>query len=301
MLGFHQLFASTSRHSYASANQKFGSGPDAEEKDEAPFAGPRAGFEAHEATKANAAALQHLHGQLSLSLTRAFRSPAHVSAELLPYLLRMLSPDVKPVVVGGSEKGIASVRRGAEKEMVRRAVDAMVACGITFERSRVDSGDAGPGATGGFVYRMEPGLDSLGVFETLGVQSAKVRYAVRQVLEQEYKREVLKREGEASIRRMRGQDHDVEEVGDVVVADTAEKKEVPLKAATSSVKYDFFGRPIVQMDTSGNGVADDATGRRPKASHKEQAEGARIWVSYHEGFSNAVKKGITMKELLEGM
>lgn len=212
----------------------------------------------------------------------------------------MLSPDVKPVVVGESEKGVASVRRGVEKEMVRRAVDAMVACGITFERSRVDAGDAGSGVTGGFVYRMEPGLDSLGVFETLGMQGAKVRYAVRQVLEQEYKREVMKREGEASIRRMRGQDSNVE-LCDAVGADADEKKNLPLKAAKSSVKYDFFGRPIVQTDTSGNGIADDATGRPPKSSNKEQTEGARVWVSYHEGFSNAVKKGVTMKELLEGL
>ena len=76
---------------------------------------------------------------------------------------------------------------------------------------------------------------------------------------------------------------------------------VPEKAAKSAVKRDFFGRPIVQVDAAGNGIADvNSSGYRSSGSMGANAEG-RVWVTYHEGYSNAVKKGITMKELLEGL
>jgi chromosome transmission fidelity protein 18 len=87
---------------------------------------------------------------------RSFRSPEDIATDLLPYLVRMLTPEIKPIIVGGSgeQKGIASVRKEAEKAMVRRSVGVMGAVGVIFERGKLE-GDFGNRATQ-WVYRMEP-------------------------------------------------------------------------------------------------------------------------------------------------
>ena len=158
-LGFHYLFASSAKsQSWAGPgeNSNITSSVDNDE-DELPFTGPRADFACYETHKANRASLQALHSSLSTPLYRSFRSVEELATDLLPHLNRMLNPDVKPVVVGGSgeQRGTASVRRESEREMVKKAVHAMAATGVNFERTRVDDGSV-RGGHGGWVYRMEP-------------------------------------------------------------------------------------------------------------------------------------------------
>ena len=153
ILAFHHLFASPARRSWSDDQHHQWSGDQDEEFQ--PFTGPRADFSAYEAEKATRSLLQQLQSTLSILLLRSFRSPEEIATDLLPYLLKMLTPDVKPIIIGGSgeDKGTASVRREGEKEMVRRAVEAMSAVNVKFERSRVEDVRGG---FGGFVYRMEP-------------------------------------------------------------------------------------------------------------------------------------------------
>lgn len=64
-------------------------------------------------------------------------------------------------------------------------------------------------------------------------------------------------------------------------------------------KKDFFGRvvreEVVLQEVDGNA---DADGRAKKVVGKEDN---KVWVSFHEGFSNAVRKPITVEELLRGL
>ena len=150
-LAFHHLFAGPVKPAAWATDA-----PEAAADGEpAPFSGPRADFLAHEAQRANRASLQALQAALAPPLRRAFRSPEIIATELLPYATRLLSPEVRPVVVGGGgeTRGIASVRRQSEKEMVRRGAEAMAAVGVTFERAKIEDLRGG---YGGFVYRMEP-------------------------------------------------------------------------------------------------------------------------------------------------
>ena len=65
------------------------------------------------------------------------------------------------------------------------------------------------------------------------------------------------------------------------------------------VKRDFFGRVIVNEESVG-GDASRATGKTGSSTSKKNDEG-RVWITYHEGFSNAVRKPITLRELMEGL
>ena len=153
ILGFHYLFGSSTKQSLAKEGVKaFG---EEEEQEPLPFSGPRADFDAHEMYKQNIGIIQSLQSSLSIPLHQSFRSPESVATDLLPHLVRIVTPEVKPVLIsGGTDQGsTASVRREGERAMVKRAAEAMGACGVSLERSRVEDDR---GAHGGFIYRMEP-------------------------------------------------------------------------------------------------------------------------------------------------
>ena len=130
-------------------------------------------------------------------------------------------------------------------------------------------------------------IDSLVAFSKLGISSASapVRYSVRQVLDQEYHKETLRKKSDIL--------GTTSAVGKEGVGDSGDTAQKAMKDST--VKRDFFGRVIqepklVDQKSEGNNTADESS----KA-------GRKVWVTYHEGFSNAVRKPISMGELLMGL
>lgn len=162
VLACHHLFASPKRVNLTMGQDRRW-GADAEKEADAvpvPFTGPRADYQAHEAEKENRAQLQLIQAQLKPTLSRSFRSAEDIAVEFLPYLVRLVSPDVKPVVVGGSQGSTATVRRQAEKELVQRASEVLAEAGITLQKGTIESeslASRGPQ----FVYRLEPYVVSL--------------------------------------------------------------------------------------------------------------------------------------------
>ncbi|KAJ5689624.1 Chromosome transmission fidelity protein 18 [Penicillium macrosclerotiorum] len=151
VLAFHHLFASAAGK--VDAHERDNEDEDAEE--EHPFSGPKAEYAAFEAQKENRAILNGFHSSFSAPMTRIFRSPDNVITDLVPYLVRMLSPDVKPVIVRGSgeQRSTASVRKESERALVQSAVRVMSSINMTFEKVRVEHEG---GSHGGWAYRMEP-------------------------------------------------------------------------------------------------------------------------------------------------
>jgi chromosome transmission fidelity protein 18 len=147
-LAFHHLFAGNGG---SSNKRKFDD--DKNEEEEHPFSGPRADFAAFEATKQNKSVLVGFQSTFSAPLLRLFRSVDSIATELVPNLMRMLSPEVKPVIVRGSEQtSVASVRKESERALVRAAVRVMSGLNVTFEKIRIGN----EGAHAGWAYRMEP-------------------------------------------------------------------------------------------------------------------------------------------------
>lgn len=152
VLGFHDLFAtSLARQSWGDDNRKW----DGDNEEPLPFSGPRADYLASESLKQNRAILVGLRSSLTTQLLRSFRSAEDISTDLIPNLMKILTPDVKPVVVGGSgeQGGIVSVRKEGERQMIQRAVGVMSAVGLTLERTRVETDQSG---ISNHIYRMEP-------------------------------------------------------------------------------------------------------------------------------------------------
>ena len=117
--------------------------------------------------------------------------------------------------------------------------------------------------------------------------SAPVRYAVRQVLDQEYRKETTRKQPDAlnaggkSVLGRSGSEHGT-------LAQKAMRE--------GAVKRDFFGR-VIQDPVSVSKDSEDGTSRTDETSKA----GRKVWVTFHEGFSNAVRKPISMGELLAGL
>jgi chromosome transmission fidelity protein 18 len=63
-----------------------------------------------------------------------------------------------------------------------------------------------------------------------------------------------------------------------------------------AVKRDFFGRPVAVPEP---GSLED---EKAKKKEREKVAGEqRVWITYHEGFSNAVRKPITLAELMKDL
>ncbi|RDW91996.1 ATPase-1 [Coleophoma crateriformis] len=301
VLACHHLFSSPARHYFRGQNEpkKWG---DEEEPEPLPFSSPRADFQAHEAEKLNRATILTLQSSLNALLLRSFRSPEDIATDLLPYLVRLLTPEIKPIIVGGSgdQKGIASVRKDIEKAMVKRAVEVMGGVGVIFERGKLD-GDFGNKATQ-WVYRMEPPLDTLVQFDTAPVSAsapAPVRYAVRQVLDQEYQKNIIVRENAARQARYRAGNLNDDE--DFVIAVKETVLDIPVDAVLEA-KRDFFGRLVTEQPLPLQEIDGNTTGQNEKKKRKKESkDDNKVWVSYHEGFSNAVRKPVTVDELMRGL
>lgn len=324
VLAFHHLFASPTRAQYQAQAQSGQNTTDPNAEDAPPphpFTGPQASWTAHETTKHHTSLLETLHSSLNLDLTRSFSSTTTLATDLLPYLLRMLSPNVNPVVVGGSstdregKAGTASVRKASEQQLLARSVQAMMACGVHFERTRVtdlDSADGGrPSwqAPSQWIYRMTPSIDELGTYETGGksfgdgAQGGKQRFAVRQVLDQEWKKEERRRAEAARMARFKGgalagaDEEDGAETMASRAAVTAGDLEAA-RLAKMAVKRDFFGR-VIATPIPSPGASADGQGKGKTA--EAEGEAGRVWVTFHEGFSNAVRKPLGLGELMRGL
>jgi chromosome transmission fidelity protein 18 len=150
VVGFHHLFATASGRT----TEDDKNADDEEVEEPHPFSGPRADFAAFEAQKQNRAALTAFHASFSAPMARMFRSTESVITDLVPHLLRMLSPDVRPVIIrgNGESRSTASVRKESERALVQSAVRVMSGLGVAFEKVRVEH----EGSHGGWAYRMEP-------------------------------------------------------------------------------------------------------------------------------------------------
>lgn len=283
ILAFHSLFA-TSLPGHARAN-KDKIPMDKEVTEASSFTGVSAPFQLREGLKTNTASIVELQSNLSVPLARIYRSKDAISTELLPYILRLLAPDVKPVIINTSSgKGqksapMASVRRQDEKDRVHRAVECMAATGVRFDRRKVDDDSL---ANGGWVYRMEPSLDGLASFATMNGKVDGVRYAVRSVIESEWQRRVGKKASTPGI---------AEKTAKKEKDATEALKEDP-NVPKVVVKKDFFGRVMKQVVSGPD---------KKKEKSAPVSEANRVWVSFHEGFSNAVRRPITLEELMRGL
>lgn len=150
-------------------------------------------------------------------------------------------------------------------------------------------------------------LDALAAFESLasstGSNAQPVRYAVRQVIAQEHRAETLRLQAES--RRVRG-GFAAPGIGTTTPsqADQDDKENTGLGRQNGKEKMlimgkrDFFGRIINEARPASAGKDGQETSTKGKQGKGENQE-RKVWVSYNEGYSNAVRKPISLREFLD--
>ena len=141
-------------------------------------------------------------------------------------------------------------------------------------------------------------IDTLTAFhmgKAAGMLPAPIRYAIRQVLDQEHRKETLLRLSNARQSRSSKLDADNgEDHGEDKENAHPTGKHRRAAPSISGVKRDFFGRIINDArPVSAGGKAD------VEETMALKDEKPRVWVSFNEGYSNAVRKPLTLTELLD--
>ena len=149
----------------------------------------------------------------------------------------------------------------------------------------------------------------LSTFETAGAHvlaaQIPVRYAVRQVLDQELQKTIAQRETAARQARFRAgmgaaeledQHHAALLPHDDKENATGAGGQKALPIMPTIVKKDFFGRVVMEKPLA---EIDGNSGGQKKGQAADKGENL-VWVTYHEGLNNAVRKPITLEEFLRG-
>lgn len=146
----------------------------------------------------------------------------------------------------------------------------------------------------------------LSTFETAGAHvlaaQIPVRYAVRQVLDQELQKTITQRDTAARQARFRagmGGGGSVPDQHDLLPHDDKENASAGQKALPimpTIVKKDFFGRVVLEKPLA---EIDGNSGGQKKGQAADKGEN-KVWVTYHEGLNNAVRKPITLEDFLKG-
>lgn len=138
-------------------------------------------------------------------------------------------------------------------------------------------------------------MDTLIDFPTAGNSSAfsaaPTRYAVRQVLDQEYQKAIKLMVSTARQTRFKANNALNDSPSHNHTANESKQpKPVIDEENQPKVKKDFFGR-IVHVESNPREATDGSVLRRKE-------KGPSAWVTFHEGFSDAVRKPITLEEIL---
>ena len=119
-----------------------------------------------------------------------------------------------------------------------------------------------------------------------------MRYAVRQALDNEYRNEVTRKKPSLTNTPTSASSY---KSGKNRTTGTTDTEEGNKGEEDMGGKRDFFGRIISDSSSHGR-MADEEKGKNEVLRNER-----RIYVTFHEGYSNAVRKPISMGELLAGL
>ncbi|KAA1103243.1 hypothetical protein PGT21_010911 [Puccinia graminis f. sp. tritici] len=218
----------------------------------------------------NEETLSSFNSHLPPIVKASFKSQ-EVVCELLPFLIRILSVDLRPVN--------SKLIKKEEKDVLARLVSIMIELGLKFVQDKSEDGQLS--------YTLEPAVDFPVYYEgKRPIDIPPPRYSVRQMILNEMN----------LLSRARKQDRPTTSSSDAASGTAAsiinayKQKPNGLKSdLPEKVALDFFGRKRVETDPKK--CPDNGQKDLPK-------EKIKILYRYHEGFSNAVKKGITFNELM---
>uniref|UniRef100_A0A6P7GI80 Chromosome transmission fidelity protein 18 homolog n=1 Tax=Diabrotica virgifera virgifera TaxID=50390 RepID=A0A6P7GI80_DIAVI len=193
--------------------------------------------------------------------------------DILPLIVAIITPNFRPVSLHLYTK--------EEKENMLRVVNIMIDYNLNYIQERLPDGN--------YVFNLEPNVNEVVFLEkNLPSQRRTVSYSNRQLIAREVELEKMRRFEQPKAKEAAKQAKPVEKqtsLSDNQLPNHLQKlKAKTVKTAKPAVAKDFFGRIITKTASS---------------TAKEGSEAVKdIWYQYKEGYNNAVRKKITIADIL---
>ncbi|WVO24366.1 uncharacterized protein IAS62_005731 [Cryptococcus decagattii] len=230
---------------------------------------PRADYEAYQTRSSNEEVARAFMNVLPPILRSMFITNTTLT-ELIPFLMRIISPPLKPVN--------ANIVKPAEKAVLQRLVELMIPLGLTFYKEKVENGQP--------TMRLEPAIDVFVYYDGKRAEDILAsRFTIRQLISQAMDAELARRRGGADAETVdTGADGFAKAYG--LTGKTAKKAEEKALLPVT----DFFGRTVAVIEED---VIVD--GARPQAPPKKKF---RPIYKFNEGSLSAVRRSVKMSALM---
>ncbi|BEJ10866.1 hypothetical protein CspHIS471_0102880 [Cutaneotrichosporon sp. HIS471] len=231
-----------------------------------PIEWPKADYEAYLVRVGNEEIAESFKAAITPNLRSLFSSSTTLT-ELIPLLMRIISPPLKPVN--------ANIVKASERAVLARLVELLIPLGFRFWQDKTEDGQP--------QMRLEPAIDVFVTYD--GKRAGDIlasRFAVRQLVAQAMDAEVARRRGQAGDSTATSTAEALAEQYGAAKTGSKVKEDAPAAAST-----DFFGRVRVPTTVGKSGaVDDDADHDAGKAALKFRAV-----YRFNEGSSSALDTG----------
>ncbi|XP_061849220.1 chromosome transmission fidelity protein 18 homolog [Colius striatus] len=238
--------------------------------------------------------MQNLVVSMVSGITPSARSRAGQQSlvlEVLCLLLDIITPKLRPV-----NTQLYSLK---EKQQLADLISIMLAYNLTYHQERLPEGQ--------YIYKLDPNVEDVCRFPDLPARR-QLTYQAKQLIAREIELEKMRRTEALLQARNQGEEpgyglSKAEEEAATGPAGTPNHQQrlehiVRRAAVEDKPETDFFGRPLQRQR-----VAVDPA---PQASKEESIESqmgkavgrSDVWFRFNEGFSNAVRRNIYIKDLL---
>ncbi|CCJ28936.1 unnamed protein product [Pneumocystis jirovecii] len=188
--------------------------------------------------------------------------------DVVPYLVYILLPKLRPINL--------QLIKNTEKQALNRVINNMIYFNINYSQTKTDDGT--------FIYKFEPPIETLITFAFLKKHEPIFpKYSICQIINMELENEKL---------RIQKQRYNKDSNKSLNVTSGYKRKSDKLFNVEQQFTKDFFGRIIPKSIDNKNQKNFD----RNKIFIKPNS---KVWVKFHEGYSNAIKKPIPIEDILK--
>ncbi|KAG5440327.1 hypothetical protein PCANB_001897 [Pneumocystis canis] len=167
--------------------------------------------------------------------------------------------------------------KNAEKKALNRVVNNMISFNISYSQTKTDDGT--------FLYSFEPPIETLATFDFYKKNDSIIlKYSICQIISMELENEKC---------RIQKERYDKNLNESLNITSKHKRKLDETFNTKNTITKDFFGRPISNDKDKNLKNFNDGNKQiflKPKA---------KVWVKFHEGYSNAVRKPILIEDILK--
>nr|XP_022313340.1 chromosome transmission fidelity protein 18 homolog [Crassostrea virginica] len=208
-----------------------------------------------------------------LPSVRMFVNETDVVMEILPPLLEIIQPNLRPV-----NTQLYSAR---EKEDLAELIRIMIAYNMTYNQEKTPEGQ--------YVYVLDPNMEEVARFTGMK-QHKQLTYAAKQLISREIGLERLRR-NETPVVSVKETKKKWENSSDSVPNHLQRLEAKPVMSQEEVAERDFFGR-IIKRKTP------EAKKDEHQEKKKKNVLNTDIWFHFTEGFSNAVRRNVRVEDFL---